>query len=105
MLNLDVLKEIRKELDIPLVLHGASGLGEEDFSKVVEGGINKINICTALVVKTAKNMLSTAQNLPENSPHFPIAAANFQTAYEETKKHIRWFKTKQILPPMTEKRY
>lgn len=105
VLNLDVLKEIRKELDIPLVLHGASGLGEEDFSKVVEGGINKINICTALVVKTAKNMLSTAQNLPENSPHFPIAAANFQTAYEETKKHIRWFKTKQILPPMTEKRY
>lgn len=96
VLNIDVLKEIRKELDIPLVLHGASGLTQEDFTKVVDGGINKINICTSLVVKAAENMLKTAQELPKNAPHFAIAAANFQTAYEETAKHIKWFKTKSI---------
>lgn len=99
-LNIDVLKEIRKELDIPLVLHGASGLTKEDFEKVVDGGINKINICTGLVVQTAKDMLKVAKELPENSPHFPIAAQNFYTAYEEASKHIEWFKTKSIEEPM-----
>lgn len=105
VLNIDVLKEIRSKLEIPLVLHGASGLGAEDFAKVVDGGINKINICTALVVKTAQDMLKTALALQENAPHFEIAAANFQTAYEETQKHIRWFKTKQIISPVDELRY
>ena len=105
VLNIEVLKQIRKELNIPLVLHGASGLTQEDFSKVVDGGINKINICTALVVKTAQDMLKTAQSLPENTPHFAIAATNFQTAYEETAKHIEWFKTKPIIPAMDIMRY
>lgn len=104
-LNTEVLKDVRERLSIPLVLHGASGLGKEDFARVVDGGINKINICTALVVKTAKDMLKTAGTLPENAPHFAIAAANFQTAYEETKKHIRWFQTKPIEFPMNEKQY
>lgn len=99
-LNIEVLKEIRKELDIPLVLHGASGLTKEDFEQVVDGGINKINICTGLVVKTAQDMLKTAQELPENSPHFAIAAQNFQTAYEEASKHIEWFQTKSVEEPM-----
>lgn len=105
VLNIDVLKEIRAAVDIPLVLHGASGLTEEDFSNVVEGGINKINICTSLVVKTAEDMLKTAQNLPKNSPHFAIAATNFQTAYEETAKHIDWFRTKSVETEMETKRY
>lgn len=105
VLNIDVLKEIRGMVDIPLVLHGASGLTEEDFSAVVDNGINKINICTGLVVHAAQAMLKTAMELPENTPHFAIEGANFQAAYEETLKHIRWFKTKPIIPAMKETRY
>ncbi|MFV0361817.1 MAG: ketose-bisphosphate aldolase [Suipraeoptans sp.] len=100
ILNIDVLKQIRKELNIPLVLHGASGLTEQDFANVVDGGINKINICTSLVVKAAEDMLKAAQELPSNTPHFAIAATEFQTGYEETKKHIEWFKTKAIKSAM-----
>lgn len=105
VLNIDVLKQIRAEVDIPLVLHGASGLTEEDFAKVVDGGINKINICTSLVVKCAEEMLKTAQALPKNSPHFSISATNFETAYAETAKHIEWFKTKAAKNYMEIKSY
>ncbi|MBS4535644.1 class II fructose-bisphosphate aldolase family protein [Clostridium sp. D2Q-14] len=38
------LKEIKKKIDIPLVLHGGSGSGEENIRKSVEYGINKINV-------------------------------------------------------------
>lgn len=40
------LKEIRKRVDIPLVLHGGTGLSREDFRKVIASGINKINFFT-----------------------------------------------------------
>lgn len=42
------LAEIKSALgeDYPLVLHGGSGAGDENFQRAVEGGINKINLWT-----------------------------------------------------------
>ncbi|MEK7519544.1 MAG: ketose-bisphosphate aldolase [Patescibacteria group bacterium] len=43
------LKKIKERVgDIPLVLHGASGVSEEEIKEVIKIGINKININTAL---------------------------------------------------------
>ena len=53
------LTEIRNAVDTPLVLHGGSGLSDDDFINSVRSGINKINIFTDLclagehAVKTA----------------------------------------------------
>lgn len=47
-LDFDRLRELKKTLQIPLVLHGGSGAGEANISKAVELGINKINVCTDL---------------------------------------------------------
>ncbi|MFW5980428.1 MAG: class II fructose-1,6-bisphosphate aldolase [Halanaerobiaceae bacterium] len=40
------LEEINQKTDIPLVLHGASGVSEEDVRKAVARGINKVNVNT-----------------------------------------------------------
>lgn len=45
--RLDVIK---KDLNMPIVLHGASGVGEDEITKAIELGINKINIDTDLRV-------------------------------------------------------
>lgn len=45
-LDFQRLKELKEALKMPLVLHGGSGAGEENIRKVVELGINKINVCT-----------------------------------------------------------
>lgn len=42
------LKQLKETLKMPLVLHGGSGAGDENIKKVVENGINKINVCTDL---------------------------------------------------------
>ena len=49
--NLDLvrLSEIRGSVDIPLVLHGGSGLTDEDFQNCIKGGIQKINIYTDVI--------------------------------------------------------
>ena len=47
-LDFDRLAEIKKALGekYPLVLHGGSGAGDENFKKAVAGGINKVNLWT-----------------------------------------------------------
>lgn len=42
-LKIDVIKEVRKEVNIPLVMHGGSGLSDEQFRECIKAGIRKIN--------------------------------------------------------------
>ena len=45
-LNIDRLKEIRATIETPLVLHGGSGLPDNDLKTTVKEGITKINVFT-----------------------------------------------------------
>ncbi|MFJ3708007.1 class II fructose-bisphosphate aldolase family protein [Streptomyces sp. NBC_01387] len=48
VLDHDLLGRLRKALDVPLVLHGSSGVPDAELSAAVTGGIAKVNIGTAL---------------------------------------------------------
>lgn len=50
--NLDfkTMKEINDNLEIPLVLHGGTGIPDDDIKKAIECGISKININTELQI-------------------------------------------------------
>ena len=60
-LALDLLADIRERVDIPLVLHGGSGLSDDQFRAAVAGGIQKINIFTNLAVESTRRMLENAR--------------------------------------------
>ena len=47
-LDIERLRCIAASTDTPLVLHGGSGLSDEDFQKCISAGIAKINIFTEL---------------------------------------------------------
>ncbi|MCU7843338.1 MAG: ketose-bisphosphate aldolase [Candidatus Thiodiazotropha sp. (ex Monitilora ramsayi)] len=47
-LNYSRLEEINEALGIPLVLHGGTGLADEQYSRLISNGISKINYYTAL---------------------------------------------------------
>lgn len=47
-LRFDILEETNKRVTIPVVLHGASGIPEEDMKKAIEIGIAKVNFATEL---------------------------------------------------------
>ena len=49
-LKLDLLKEIKSRLPIPLVLHGGSGNPDDEIAEAARTGINKINISTDIKV-------------------------------------------------------
>jgi len=45
-LNFDVLTEIRKRVNVPLVMHGGSGVSDSDYVKAINSGIRKVNYYT-----------------------------------------------------------
>ena len=50
VLDKERLSEIAKVVSIPLVLHGASGISDEDVADCVSRGISKVNFATELRV-------------------------------------------------------
>lgn len=42
-LNYDVIAEVREAASLPLVMHGGSGVSDDDYKKVIQLGIRKIN--------------------------------------------------------------
>lgn len=64
-LDFDRLHQLKETLQIPLVLHGGSGSGEENLRKAVAGGINKINVCTDAFAAGKKSMLEALDKEPD----------------------------------------
>lgn len=50
-LDFDLIAQLRASVPVPLVLHGSSGVADEDLRKAVSAGITKINIGTLLNVQ------------------------------------------------------
>ncbi len=55
-LDIGRLAEIRAALDTPLVLHGGSGLSDDDFRNTIKNGIAKMNIFTDICLGGIKGM-------------------------------------------------
>lgn len=53
-IDFDLLDKLDKLVDIPLVLHGGSGTGDDNLAKAVEHGINKVNLCSDLMLAMEK---------------------------------------------------
>jgi fructose-bisphosphate aldolase class II len=49
-LDFERLKQLREKLGVPLVLHGGSGLSDEDIRRLITLGIDKINVWTDLAL-------------------------------------------------------
>lgn len=75
-LRFDILREIRKVVNLPLVLHGASGVAPQDIRRVIKGGINKINIDTELRIAFTRALkLSLLKQKKEIDPRKILAPA------------------------------
>ena len=60
-LNIERLKEIAGAVSVPLVLHGGSGLSDDDFKNTIRNGIAKVNILTDLCLAGERAMKDGAE--------------------------------------------
>lgn len=95
-LAFDVLAEIRKRVEKPLVLHGGSGISDADFRKAISLGIVKVNIATASFNSLTRHAEAYLQTDGAHN-YFSLNEAMVQGTYENVRHHIRVFNCKEDL--------
>ena len=84
--NIPLLKKIHAAVYIPLVLHGGTGVKEEDYQELIDNGIRKFNVGTELLVNWTRVAKEKFQETEVNkSLRHNIIPANM--AVKEIVKH------------------
>ncbi len=66
-IHYDRLRGIREALNIPIVIHGGTGLTQEDFQELIRCGVNKINIATQINLEFMGSLRSCVQDRPDSN--------------------------------------
>lgn len=85
-LKLDLLKEIKAKVSIPLVLHGGSNNPDDEIGKAVTLGVNKINISSdikAAYYDKMREVLADTSLREPNTIQPPCVAAMKEVAYHK----------------------
>ena len=89
-LRFDILEKIRNSVDVPLVLHGGTGISEADFKMCIELGICKINIATATFDSVEKTVREAYES-GKIKGYYDLQTAEEEGAYLNAMKHIKIF--------------
>lgn len=81
VLNMDVITKVRERSDVPLVMHGGSGISHEEYREVIRRGVNKINYYTYMSYAGYAAAKALAEREP--SGFFHDMALSAQKAMEE----------------------
>lgn len=83
-LDIERIKELRQAAGIPLVLHGGSGITDDDFTKAIDAGISIIHINTEIRLAWRQGIDKALKENPEKIVPYKI----LPYAVEEIKKIV-----------------
>lgn len=86
-LDFDRLAKIKSLVDVPLVMHGGSGVSHEDYKKVIELGIRKINYYTYMA-KAAANAVNA---MSDRTYYHDIEVAAVKACKEDVMEAMKVF--------------
>ena len=95
-LNFERLAELQKAVNVPLVLHGGSGISDEDFRHCIDLGVRKINIATASM-DAAITFAVRYMAEPGEHDYYHFNENMVQGVYENVKHCIKVFNNKEPL--------
>ena len=87
-LDKERLSQIRAVVDVPLVLHGASGLSEEDVQDCIRRGICKVNFATELRAAFTDGIKALLQEKPETYDPKPLGRAGIARVMDVVRHRI-----------------
>jgi fructose-bisphosphate aldolase class II len=67
-LDLDRVRRIHAVVDVPLVMHGGSGLAEGDYKRVIESGIAKVCYYTAMAREAGEDLRGMMADAGQDAP-------------------------------------
>lgn len=81
VLNMDIITEVRKYTELPLVMHGGSGISHEEYRELIARGINKINYYSYMSYAGYADAKATVEK--KEADFFHHLALNAQNAMKE----------------------
>ncbi|MBQ9938701.1 MAG: class II fructose-bisphosphate aldolase family protein [Oscillospiraceae bacterium] len=87
-LDFDLLGTIRATVSVPLVIHGSSGVKDEDLAKMSEMGVNKINLGTSLRMTFGNTLRKTINENPDEFDRLKFFPASMLAVEEKAKEKI-----------------
>lgn len=89
-LKIDLIKDLNAVLNTPMVLHGGSGVTDDDFKKAIDAGMRIVHINTEIRLAWREGMKEALQDESQIAPYkiFPQAEANVK---EVVKKRLKLF--------------
>lgn len=88
-IRLDVLKAVREMTDIPLVLHGCTGMDEEIIRESIKYGVAKINFGTQIRFKYLEYYEDTLKNYNHQGHAWKVSQHVCDLLTEDIKQIIR----------------
>ncbi len=88
-LDFERIRTIAKTVDVPLVLHGGSGLTDNDFRQAIKEGISKVNIFTDINVAAVKAEFSRFTDM--NKGIIDLIPAAVEAIKQESMKKMELF--------------
>lgn len=89
VLDKERVSEIRKAVSVPLVLHGASGLTDEDVRECVQRGICKVNFATELRAAYTAAVKKLLEEKPETFDPKKLGTAGMESVKELVKGRMK----------------
>lgn len=65
VLQKDLITELKGVLTVPMVLHGASGISDDEVRECIKRGMCKVNFATELRVAYSDGVKATLKDKPE----------------------------------------
>ena len=91
-LRMDRLQKINDAVHVPLVLHGGSGISDEDFRACIARGIRKINVATSLQQNVVLKVDNMCRACWKNGLNYTELVKQLESGvYDEVTKHMRIF--------------
>ena len=87
-IHLDVLEAVRKFTDIPLVLHGCTGMKEDVIREAIKLGVAKINFGTEIRYKYVEHYEDGLKNLDHQGHSWKLSQYANEKLMEDVKKII-----------------
>ena len=95
-LNFELLKEINNRIKVPLVLHGGSGITDDELKKLIQTGISKVNINTDLQLVWKKEVMKYIENNREVYDPRKIIYSGKDEMNKKIEELVDLFETKKV---------
>ncbi len=90
-LDIQRISEIKKAVNVPLVLHGGSGISDEDFMRAIKAGISIIHINTELRLAWRKGLEESLSKNPNEIAPYKLLPGVVESVKEVVANRLKLF--------------